>query len=170
VRARPDSWHAPFLLGFLQSYYLGETSAAAQNIALAARAPGAPAYLGLLATRLAADAGQLSVAEQMATAMLEQAQDDESRAEWQRRLLDVRMERDLRAIGAALTRYRASHGSFAPPIEELVRAGYLPRLPVEPHGGSYFIDPRTGEPGSTAGQRLRVRGRHGATAGVEVVN
>src|SRR5260370_8913755 len=56
ARERPDDWRIPFALGFIQSYYLGHFGDAARNLALAAQAPGSPAYVGLLSTRAAADA------------------------------------------------------------------------------------------------------------------
>src|SRR5207302_4178420 len=52
VRERPDDWHIPFLLGFLDAYYLRDYAAASRNFAIAAKAEGAPGYLGFLATRL----------------------------------------------------------------------------------------------------------------------
>ena len=77
------------------------------------------------------------------------------------------MERDLRAIDAALARFREYAGRPAGSLQELVRAGVLAGIPVEPHGGRYEVD-SSGAARSTAGQRLRIRGRHGAMAGLEV--
>src|SRR5438105_1180354 len=50
VRERPDDWRISFLLGFIESYYLGKMGEAARHIAHAAQQQGAPGYLGLLAT------------------------------------------------------------------------------------------------------------------------
>ena len=144
ARERPDDWRISFELGFLQSY-----------------------YLGLLATRAAADAGDLDFAERMATVMASEATEEATRTEWEKRLVDLRMERDLRGLEAAAARYQKRTGGRPPSLEALVKSGDLSRLPTEPHGGRYQLGP-DGAPRSTAAERLRISGRRGTTAGLEV--
>jgi hypothetical protein len=156
VRHRPDDWRISFALGFIQAFYLDELAQAAQNLALSARTKGAPAYLGLLSTRIAAEGGDLAFAERMARTMLEEASEESTRAEWETRLLDIRMERDLRALESAVKRFRARTGRVPASLHELVRAGDLPGLPHEPRGGRYELLPG-GAVRSTAGTRLRLR-------------
>ena len=167
VRERPDDWRVPFELGFLQSYYLGRFDEAARNLATAAHAQGSPAYLGLLATRAAADAGDLDFADRMATVMAAEATEESARAEWEQRVVDLRMERDLRGLEAAIARYQKRSGIKPPSLEALVKSGDLARIPLEPHGGHYQLGP-DGAPLSTAAARLRISGRRGTTAGLEV--
>lgn len=157
VRERPDDWNMGFLLGFLQSYYLHDFPAAARNFSLAARQKGAPAYLGLLATRLAAQSGELELATSLAEAMLAQANEEATRKEWQDRVDALHVERDLQAIEAAARRYQQARGAWPQSVQALVAAGFLSRLPREPHGGRYLIDP-DGSARSTAAERLRAYG------------
>jgi hypothetical protein len=168
VAERSDDWRIPFLLGFIQSFYLGDFREAGRNLALASRTPGAPAYLGLLATRLAANAGDVDFAEDMARTMIDQSTEESTKAEWEKRLADLRMERHLRAVEAAVKRYVQREGKPPPTVAELVRSGDLPSMPREPHGGNYVLGPN-GEARSTAAQRLRIVGRYGTMAGLEVV-
>lgn len=167
ARERPDDWRVSFELGFIQSYFLGRFDEAARNLATAAHAQGSPAYLGLLATRAAADAGDLDFAERMATVMASEATEESTRADWEKRLVDLRMERDLRGIEAAIARYQKRTGQKPPSLEALVKSGDLAKIPDEPHGGRYLLG-RSGEPRSTVAARLRISGRSGATAGLEV--
>jgi len=155
VRERPDDWQIAFLLGYLQAFYLGETQQAAANLAQAARIPGAPAYLGFLANRLTIQGGDLDAAEAMARTMAEQASEEKTQAEWRARLLDLRMERDIRNIEAAMKRFRARTGRAPTSVEELVKSGDLPLLavPVEPHGPGYEYVIENGVVRSTAGPR-----------------
>lgn len=168
TRERPDVWQIPFQLGFLESYYLGHMEQAAGHLALAARQQGAPSYLALLATRVAADAGNLNTAQQLAETMAGEAEDESARKEWDDRLVELKMERDLRAIEDAAARYRQREGKAAPGLRALVAAGDLSQVPPEPHGGRYELDPATGEARSSVAPRLRVRGRRGTQAGLEV--
>ncbi|MFN2548479.1 MAG: hypothetical protein ABR567_13685 [Myxococcales bacterium] len=157
LRERPDDWHMGFLLGFLQSYYLRDYAGGSRSLAAAARQPGAPRYIGLLATRLAAEGGELKMATLLAEAMLAQANEDETRREWRNRVDALHMERDLREIEAAVARYRMATGTVPPSVRALVRSGELKKEPVEPHGGKYLIRP-DGTVRSTGAERLRVFG------------
>ncbi len=167
MRERPDDWRIPFTLAFLESYFLARFEEAGRNFAAAARLPGAPRYVGLLATRTLTEGGDLALAEQLATTMLDQANEESSQREWTERLQDLRMERDLREIEAAGARYAARTGHHAPSVAALVRAGELAAVPAEPHGGVYVLGP-DGEAKSTVKDRLRIRGRNGTVAAVEV--
>lgn len=159
LRERPDDWHMGFLLGFLQSYYLRDFAAAARSFSIAARQPRAPAYVGLLATRLAAQGGELQMATSLAEAMLAQANEEETRKEWRQRVDALHMERDLRAIEEAAQRYRAARGTLPKSVQSLVASGFLPEMPREPHGGRYLID-ADGAARSTGAERLRAFGLH----------
>ena len=167
MRERPDDWHIPFTLGFLESYFLMRFEQAGRSFAAAARLPGAPRYVGLLATRTLTEGGDLAFAEQLATAMANQANEESSQREWTERLQDLRMERHLREIEAAAARYAARTGHHATSVAALVKTGELPAVPAEPHGGFYVLGP-AGEAKSTAKQRLRIRRRNGTVAAVEV--
>lgn len=157
LRERPDDWHMGFLLGFLESYYLRDFSSAARSLSVAAKQPEAPAWVGLLATRLAAQGGELQLATALAEAMLAQANEDATRKEWQDRVNSLHMESDLRAIEEAAQRYREARGSPPRSVQALAAAGFLPELPREPHGGRYLIE-ADGTARSTAGERLRAYG------------
>jgi hypothetical protein len=164
VRERPDHWTIGLTLGFLESYYLRDFAGASRSLALAAKAPGAPRYLALLATRVAAQGGDLETATSIAELMLGQANEEQTRREWQDRVDALHMERDLREIEAAAARYRADRGALPHSLRALAAAGYLGSVPREPHGGSYVIDP-DGSARSTVAERLRI---YGGPAALEV--
>jgi hypothetical protein len=161
----PDDWRISFLLGFVDSFYLGNMGNAAGAMAEAARHPEAPPFVAFLATRLAADAGAVDMGERMAAAMEVQATDDETRQAWHTRLLDLRMERQLREIEAASARFAQREGHGPPSLSALVASGDLPRIPAEPHGGHYQLAPN-GQAVSSAAPRLQVRGRVGTQSGL----
>lgn len=164
VREVPDDWHIPFLLGYMQANYLGEFAQAAHNLSLAAKEPGAPPYMALLATRVAAQGGQISTALALAQTMLAQANEDETRKQWQQRVLLLKMEQDLERIEAAMARYRSERGAPPPSLQALVDAGYLRAIPPEPHGGAYLLG-KDGAVRSNAAARLRI---YGGVAHMEV--
>jgi hypothetical protein len=167
VRERPDDWHIPFLLGFLESYYLGDMVEAGRHFAQAARLPDAPGYLGLLATRVEAHGGDLASATQIAETMAAQAQEEDARRQWDERLLLLHEEKEIRALEAAAARWRELHGSAPRTLDELVAAGWLPSLPREPHGTAYVVD-EDGSVHPTLVYRLRIFGDTAMQSGLEV--
>jgi hypothetical protein len=155
VRERPDDWRIAFALGYLQAFELGEVQKAAGNLARAARLPGSPRYLGLLATRLEVEGGELDSAETMARTMVAEASEDQTREDWKARLLDIQMERGIRRIEAAARAFEQRTGRKPQSVQDLVRDGDLSAVPEEPHGKEYVIE--NGEVRSTAGPRPRLR-------------
>jgi hypothetical protein len=164
LRERPDDWRMGFLLGFMQSYYLRDFPGAARSLAISAQQKGAPAYVPLLATRLAAQGGELLLATSLAEAMLSQANEEETRKQWQDRVDALHIERDLRAIDAAAQRYRELQGTPARSVHALVVAGLLPPTLRDPRGGHYVLE-ADGTARSTSAERLRV---HGLTTRFEI--
>jgi hypothetical protein len=155
VRERPDDWRIAFVLGYLQAFELGELRQAAENLSRAARATGSPRYLGLLATRLEVEGGELDAAETMAQTMVAEASEEQTRKDWEARLLDIQMERGIRRIEAAARAFEQRTGRKPQSVRELVRGGELSAVPEEPHGKDYVIE--NGEVRSTAGPRPRLR-------------
>ncbi len=162
VGAVPDDWRIPFYLGYLLSTTTGDYAGAARAMAEAARRPGLPGeahrppYLPFLAMRLAAQGGSIQTGLMLARSMLANAQTKDERDRVEERIRLLHMERDLRQIEAAARRYRARAGRFPPSLEALVASGDLARIPPEPHGGRYLLDPETGVAHSTAAHRLRL--------------
>lgn len=167
TRERPDDWQIPFELGFLSSYYLSDSVTAARAMHQASLRDGAPGYLGLLASRLAADSGDLSAARKMAEVMLSQASEESDRKSAEERLIDIDIEQTLRRIEAAARKFAEQRGQKPRGLPELLASGLLAPLPSEPRGGAWQLSP-TGEAASTTTARLRMRNRQGTNAGLEV--
>lgn len=149
-------WRIPFNLAYLAATYEARFDEAARYMAEAASRPGRPAYVPLLATRLAAHGSSLDTSIGLARAMLDAADTDEQKADLEKRILLLTMERHLRAIEAAVRAFHARNERFPTSLDELVSSGLLPSVPPEPHGGRYTLDPTTGVASSTGAERLRL--------------
>jgi hypothetical protein len=92
--------------------------------------------------------------------MYEEATDESAKKLLEIRLKIVMIERDLYLLEQAINRYRQMKGTNPPRLDELVSAGLLSALPVEPAGGRYAYDARTGAVSSTEmPERLTMTGR-----------
>ena len=156
VKANPQAWNIPFLLGYNYYFLLGDPAKGAEYIMKAASLPEGPAYLPGLATRMAAEAGSLDTALAFLQARLTDTNDPEMREVLAYRMKEVIIERDLRLLESAVEAYRTQHRALPATITDLVAAGALPTLPQEPFGGDYRLDPKTGSvSSSTHPERLR---------------
>lgn len=156
VRTAGPDWRIPFHLAYLNSTYTGDFQRAATAMAEAARRPGHPEYLPLLATKLAAEGGDIETGIDVAQAMLASAETDEAREEYEDRIRLLYMERDLRQIEKAARGFHDREGHYPSTVQELEQAGLLSPGLEEPHGGEYLIDPDTGVARSSVAKRLRI--------------
>lgn len=156
-RENPREWNLPFLLGYNHYFVLGDARKGAEYIGQAARTSGAPDFLPGLATRMHAEAGNPEVALQFLEALWKENPDLAVREKLEIRAKEVMIERDLRSLERAIEQYRTKHGAFPRTLADLVTAGYLPRIPEEPFGGSYQLNAQTGQvTSSTHPTRLKV--------------
>lgn len=154
--ANPAVWNIPFLLGYNHYFLLGDPAKGAEYIMQAASLPGRPDYLSGLATRMAAEAGQPETALVFLEARLRETQDQEMREFLAKRMKEVIIERDILMLEKAIAVYRAQHRALPATLTDLVAAGALPMLPLEPFGGNYLLDRKTGlVSSSTHPERLR---------------
>lgn len=153
--AGPD-WRIPFYLAYQHSAFTGDFGKAAAAMQDAASRPGCPDYVPLLATRLAAQGGELETALVFARAMYDQATTDTHREEMLERIRLLEMEQDLRFLEEGARLFHARFGEYPRTVDELVMARVISAVPEDPHGGEYVIDPETGEVRSTMAFRLRL--------------
>jgi tetratricopeptide (TPR) repeat protein len=156
VKANPEVWNIPFLLGYNYYFLLGDPAKGAEYIMKAASLPDGPSYLPGLATRMAAEAGSPETALAFLEARLRETQDPEMREVLAYRMKEVIIERDLRILESAVEAYRTQHRALPVTLGDLVKVGALSILPEEPFGGNYRLDRTTGAvSSSTHPERLR---------------
>ncbi|MDH3685934.1 MAG: hypothetical protein OEP95_06895 [Myxococcales bacterium] len=146
IEYHPDDWRNRFYLGFNQFFYLNERAAAAETLEAAIALPGAPLYLRRLVARLKAEGGGLDVAETFLRQLLRDAPDPYARAEYEKALDEIHVERLARRLDAARLAFVKRHARDIDRVEDLVAGPepILSKLPPEPHGWEWVIDEDTG--------------------------
>jgi len=145
IEYHPDDWRNRFYLGFNEFFYLNERDAAAETLEGAIALPGAPLYLRRLVARLKAEGGGLDVAETFLRQLLRDAPDPYARAEYEKALDEVQVERQARRLDAARLAYVKQHGRDIARVEDLVEGSdpILAKLPPEPHGWEWVLEEGT---------------------------
>jgi tetratricopeptide (TPR) repeat protein len=76
-----------------------------------------------------------------------------------RNIFDLRVKMDLKRLGTAVDAYSNVRGTRPQRLSDLVQAGLLPGVPMDPYGEPYLYDPATGE--VTCSRPFNFRGAYG---------
>jgi hypothetical protein len=139
ARNHPAEWRIPFYMGYVHYFTLEDPVSGGLALRQAARVPGSPPFVPLLASRLLAEGRRIDTASEFLAEMARREGDPARRDALAARLLDLRTEGDLQRIEEAARKYRDAESSPPPALQDLVVAGYLAELPREPRGGTYSL-------------------------------
>jgi hypothetical protein len=143
-RARfwPDEWRIPLILAYTYLFELGDMPKAADAFLEASTLPGAPSYLGRLATRLRAPGGRYEVGLRLLDHMMSEHRAASVREELARKHRSLEVGAFLYKAEDDFSRYRAGHpAADAGKAWERFLAG---RAPLDPWGGELRLDARSG--------------------------
>jgi tetratricopeptide (TPR) repeat protein len=149
----PRAWILLFLAGW-ECDRAGQYDRAATYFDRAARAPGAPHELFRLEAGMIARGGRLREAiAQWRTVLDDPRNDEAARAIASRQIRSLTVRADLQELEAAVAAFRERIGRAPGSLQDLVRAGIVPTLPLDPDGQEYVYDPQT-ERVSSPAERL----------------
>lgn len=140
-RVFPDDWEFPFYTGYVRYFSLADPAGGGREFEAAARLPGSPPYLPLLAARMLAEGGRPETALLLLEEMIKDETNPGRRWAIERRIREVTVERDLLLLERAAAAYRGRTGTFPGKLDDLVTAGLVDGIPAEPFGGRYLIGP-----------------------------
>lgn len=154
IHNNPENWILPYLAGW-ECERAGQHKRAAEYFDLAASVPGAPPKMLRLRAGMMTRAGDLEEALRRWRDVLDDPRSDESsRAIASRQIRDLTIRVDLAAIDEAVEAYRRAHGSPPRRLTDLVRAGLLAEVPLDPDGDPYDLDATSGRATTRASRVL----------------
>jgi tetratricopeptide (TPR) repeat protein len=151
MKAVPERWDLPFTYAF-NKYFYEEDFAEAAAYARRAAEVGKKPHLALLAANLSLAANQDDEYE-TAAAFLEESirqADPDLRKDLEARLVKVRTYELLSRLEKDVAAFERQTGRKPFLLTDLIDAGVVRNLPVDPSGGSFIFDPATGQVRSTA--------------------
>ena len=153
TRALPNSWLLEFWLGFTYYFFGSDYDQAINHLQRAAELPGADPVTG----RLAAALYQHRYGPEMTLRFLAQmertANNEQMREVIRRNAREAQLAADLDDLNAAVRAYRERFNRTPTSLSELVDAQLLNRIPPDPFGGVYEIDPAGGDVHSSTGHQ-----------------
>jgi tetratricopeptide (TPR) repeat protein len=145
IAEAPDRWEYPYDAGFVHYWWARDYEAAGDWFLRAAERPGAPEWLEPFAASILARGGTREAAREMWLRLAETSEhqwvrDNARRSLQQLAALEV-IEQQLQPVVNA---YDDRTGAFPASWGDVVRAGLLPGVPLDPTGAAYGLDPVSG--------------------------
>jgi hypothetical protein len=139
LRGQPDKWEYMQDIGFVHYWYSHNYGEAASWFGRAAAVPGAPWWLQSLAATTLAQGGDRKSSRQMWLAIHESAQVDWLKKDAERRLFQLRTLDEIDQLQQRVDTFGRSAEERPTSWQQLVRAGVVPGLPVDPTGTPYEL-------------------------------
>lgn len=138
VAANPDQWRLWWSMGFVYYFELKDYTAAAHALEKASSLPGSPDFkpvAGMMAQR----GGDLQLAHEMWSITYQTATQKDVKRNAERHLMAIESDLFVTALERAVAAFRQGRGSNPQSWQEMVVAGYLRGVPVDPLGNPYKL-------------------------------
>ena len=141
IRANPDEWRLWYSLGFVYYQGLRDYQKASQSFLEGSKNPNAYSWMGMMAAQVANEGGSRQTAKRLWTEMYNSAQDEHTRTAAARHLAGLKADEDIEQLQALVEKFRQQTGQPARSLRDLIHAGLLPGVPVDPAGFPYRLAP-----------------------------
>lgn len=139
IRENPDTWQLYYELGFLQYMELHDEVAAARTFERGSTIPRAHPFLKILAASMAQHAGEHEMARMLWTTTYETTDDALIKQNAFKHLRALKVDDDITKLEARVERFKARNGRAPQNMIEVVQAGLLPGIPLDPLGHPYKL-------------------------------
>jgi tetratricopeptide (TPR) repeat protein len=141
MKANPMTWQLPFDAAFINYMVARDYATAGELFDIASRLPGAWFITRRWAAVAVAKAGDYETARQMWVEMYNTTENKQLRALVVRQLQNLKLNEETDRLQAAVDKFREDRGRLPENLHELVREGYVDRVPPrDPFDGEYVLD------------------------------
>ena len=139
LRERADKWQYMEDIGYIYYWYLSDYKEAASRFERAAEIPGAPNWLKPLAATTLAQGGDRRTSRVMWLSILQDADEDWLRTQAEHRLQQLQALDQIDELQARVGQVASRTGQTPHDWRDLVRAGALRGIPIDPSGTPYTL-------------------------------
>ncbi len=144
IRTTPERWQYYHDAGFVEYWWRQDGQAASKWLLEASKLPGAPKWLPPVAASMLAEEGARDSARALWTELANTAEQDWLRNAANRALLQLDAEAAIEQLQPIVNRYYDITGDFPAGWPDVVRAGLIRGIPIDPAGTTYALDPVSG--------------------------
>jgi tetratricopeptide (TPR) repeat protein len=141
IQNNPGDWRLYYDLAFVY-YDQKDYRDAAEAFLRGSQLPNTHPFLKIMAAQMAQHGGDLSTARMMWSATLQTGHDALIRANAAAHLRAIQVDEDVTALGQLVERYHDRTGHYPSAFSELVSAGWIKSIPVDPIGHPYTLESR----------------------------
>ena len=141
IRANPDYWRFYEDLGFVYYFEMKDYAQASEAFEEGSKNPDAQIWMKILAAKIAAEGESLSTSIFLWNDVYQTTKDSQVKQNALTHLQLLRVEQDCRQLDALGDEFQKRTGRRPARVSELVKAGLLPGLPVDPLGYPYVCGP-----------------------------
>jgi hypothetical protein len=141
IENNPDNWKLYYQLGFILYMQRHDYAGAAEAFARGSQAPNAHPFMKVLAGQMAQHAGDSQMARALWTTTFNSSNDRLIQANALAHLRALQSDDAVTALESLLMQVRERTGKFPESFQELVQAGILRSLPIDPAGHPYKLLP-----------------------------
>jgi tetratricopeptide (TPR) repeat protein len=133
---RVNDWQLPFFIGFNHFFFLKDYETGGDYLMQASRLPNSPKFLPSLAARIGYYGDKAHTAVMFLKGIIAQTSDERLKSWLNLRL--VALERAA-LLEDLVEKYQKENGYLPTKVQDLVIAGYIDDLPVDPYGGDWVM-------------------------------
>jgi hypothetical protein len=141
IQANPEYWRFYEDLGFIYYFELKDYAKSSAAFAEGSRNPDAQIWMKIMAAKIAAEGESLQTSIFLWSEVYQTAKDPQVKENALIHLQLLRAEQDCKQLDALADEFQKRLGRRPVRANELVQAGLLPRLPVDPLGYPYVFGP-----------------------------
>jgi tetratricopeptide (TPR) repeat protein len=145
VSATPEKWQYYHDIGFVYYWHLNDYKKAAEWFKRGGEVPGSPWWLRTYAATMLSRGGDRQASRAMWQHLLQAADNDWVRHSGQLRLTQLDALDQIDALSRVRDEFTRRRGRLPESWEELITAGLLRGVPLDPTGTAYTINFATGE-------------------------
>ena len=139
IRENPEAWRLYYDLGYIYWLELKDPAKAADAFERGSRVSGARAWMRVMAAALAGHAGETETAIYMWTNILNSSDDKALKTNAMNRLRCLRVDSEVKILQERADEFRKQNGRSPTGWQELIWAGLLRRVPVDPKSNPYQL-------------------------------
>jgi tetratricopeptide (TPR) repeat protein len=141
IRANPDYWRLYFTLGFIHYMDRKDYKAAEQAFQKGSQNPHALVWMKVMAATMAAHAGEPGTAVEIWKRLYESSDDKMIRDNAEKHLIALRVDQNIQDLERQVHTYFQNTGHFPVAWVDMVRAGLLRGIPLDPTNTPYKLMP-----------------------------
>ena len=139
IQNNPDDWHLYYDLAFVY-YDQKDYRDAAEAFLRGSQLPNTHPFLKIMAAQMAQHGGELDTARMMWSATLETSHDALIRANAAAHLRAIQVDEDVNFLEELVEKYRDKTGHYPATFSEMVSAGLIKGIPLDPRGHPYSLE------------------------------